>query len=429
VANAGYLWGVQVVSGVVGFVFWGLATRLYLPEDVGTSSAVISAAQLLAGLAGFGVGQGLVRFLPGAASPVRLLNGVFTLNASASLLFASGYLFGLRVWSPSLGLLRQSIGHSISFALYVAATSLSTAVQMAFVAERRSSYALIQTCVAQGGRMVLLVALVRLGAAGVIGSVAVPLSLAVVLSVTVFLPRIEYGYRPRLHLDSKVVHLLPYALGNYVAVMMLQSVQMVIPLLALEMLGAASSGYAYVGWMVGALLTSPGLALANSAFAEGSHAPSLLRAILVRAAGLGLTVTVPCALLVGFLAPWLLSLLFGAAYVPETVPLVRWLALAAPLTVLARLYLTYLRVEKKISQLVLLGGLIAAITLGTSALGMSAYGIAASGFGWMVANASIVCVASVLVLGRQRGSIELGPEASVQRGEQPGRIVDRHGRE
>jgi hypothetical protein len=43
--------------------------------------------------------------------------------------------------------------------------------------------------------------------------------------------------------------------------------------------------------MVGSLLTSPGGALAGSAFAEGSNAPQKLLPILTRAAALGLALS------------------------------------------------------------------------------------------------------------------------------------------
>jgi O-antigen/teichoic acid export membrane protein len=416
VANAGYLWGVQIVSGIVGFAFWGLATRLYRPEDVGTSSAIISAAQLLAGIAGLGVGQGLVRFLPESAFPGRLLNDVFSFNALVSILIAVAYLAGLRIWSPSLALLIQNAAYAVGFALYVMATSLSSVAQMAFVARRRSDFALAQMCIAQGGRIVFLPVLVGLGAAGLVSSVAVPLLLAVTLSMTAFLPEIQPGYRPRLHVSRTVLQVLPYALGNYLAVLMSQSVQMIVPLVALEALGAASSGYAYVGWMIGMLLVSPGLALANSAFAEGSHAPSLLRPILIRAARLGLAVTAPAALLVGILAPWLLAVFFGSAYVPETAPLLRWLAGAAPMTVLSGLYFTYLRVEKRVAELVVLGTLVAAITLGVSVLGMPVYGIAASGLGWLVANSTTVIVGTAMVLWRREYAAQPGADDSALAG-------------
>ena len=99
-ANAGYLTGVSLVGALAGFLFWSLAARLYRPQEVGVASAVISAAALLAVVASLGVGMGLIRFLPEARRPRRLLNSAFTLNTLVALLVAGVYLAGLPLWSP-----------------------------------------------------------------------------------------------------------------------------------------------------------------------------------------------------------------------------------------------------------------------------------------------------------------------------------------
>jgi hypothetical protein len=101
-ANAGYLTGISLVGSVVGFVFWGLAARLYQPEDVGVASAVLSAVALVSGVAGLGMGTGLVRFLPKVRSPRRLLNTALTCSIGTAFLTSGVFLAGLSVWSPSL---------------------------------------------------------------------------------------------------------------------------------------------------------------------------------------------------------------------------------------------------------------------------------------------------------------------------------------
>ena len=49
-ANAGYLWAINLAGALAGFVFWGIAARLYAPEEVGVGSAVISTALAVEGL-------------------------------------------------------------------------------------------------------------------------------------------------------------------------------------------------------------------------------------------------------------------------------------------------------------------------------------------------------------------------------------------
>jgi O-antigen/teichoic acid export membrane protein len=364
---------------------------------------------LLSGLSGLGLGDGLVRFLPDERFPSRLLNTVLTFNAATALLFACGYLLSLEIWSPSLAVLRQNTFYAVGFLAYTIAMALVPMIQMAYVAHRQAGCALIQTCVVHGGRLLLVSVTSSLGTMGLVGSGALSVVLAVALSLSALLPRVgtEYRFKFSLH-RADLARILPYSLSTYIAALLSQNAHVVLPLLTLEVLGAAASGYAYIAWMLGVLLSSPGLALANSAFAEGSHAPERMPAILSRAAGLGLAVTIPAAIGLGVLAPWLLRTLFGSTYAQEGAGLLRWLAMAAPLAVLSKLYFTHLRVYKRMGLLILLSAIVVVITLGVAALWMPRYGIAASGFGWLIGNSVVVIAALGSVLGqfgkaRERG--------------------------
>ena len=391
--NAGYLWGVTLVAALTGFLFWGLAARLYSPEEVGTASAVISAVTLLAGIATLGMGAGLVRFLPGARQPRRLLNTAFTFNALAALLVAGIYLAGMPLWSPSLAGLRGNGLYVAGFLTFAVATTLGGVLQMAFVARRRAGYTLAQTSVVNVGRLLLVVPLTGLGAAGLTGSVAIGFLVATALSLVFFLPKVEVGYRPRPEFSWRdLAPILPYSAGNYLAGLLTQTPQLLLPLLILELLGPASGGYAYIAWMLGAVLVSPGLALASSAFAEGANAPASLEAVLSRSRAAGLALTGAGALVVALGAPWLLRL-FGAEYAAEATALLRWLAAAAPLVVLARLYFTRLQVQKRIGEMILLSGVIAALTLGLAAALVPRHGITANGVGWLLGNGLVATLA------------------------------------
>ena len=399
VANAGYLLGVNLVASLVGFVFWGLAARLYRPESVGVASAVLSAVALVAGMADLGVGASLVRFLPESRFPNRLLNTAFTFNAVMSVLIGGVFLAGLALWSPSLVVLQRNALYAVGFLVCATASTLGAVVRMAFVARRQAVYALAHVCVVNVGRLLLMAVLAGWGASGLVGSVAVAVVVAVALSLLGFLPKVEPGYWPRpgfswSDLSGELGGIVSYSAGSYVAVLLAQTSQMVLPLIVLEVLGSASSGYAYIAWMLGSLLTSPGIAVASSAFAEGSNSPRQLAPILVRASALGLLPTLPAALALGVAAPWVL-LLFGPSYAQEASGLLRWLAAAAPVVVLAGLYFTRLRVQKRVGRLVLLSGVVAVATLGLAIVWMPRFGVTANGMGWLVGNGLVAVIAVI----------------------------------
>jgi O-antigen/teichoic acid export membrane protein len=391
-ANAGYLMGIYLVASLTGFAFWGLAARLHRPEDVGIASAVISAVLLIAGIADLGMGAGLVRFLPEAPTPRRLLNTAFTLNTAAALLFGGVFLVGLSFWSPSLIVLRKNGLVAVGFLVFVIFTTVGAAVRMAFVARRQVLYGFISACVANGGRLVLVFLLASLGAQGLTAAWALAIALALAFSFG-FLPRVEPGYSLRPSFNwADWAAVVPFSMGNYVASLLTQTSQRILPLIILAMLGPASSAHAYVAWMLGGFLASPGTTLASSAFAEGSNSPYRLKAILSKAVAVGIALTMLVALFVGFAAPWLLQL-FGPSYAREATGLLRWLALAAPFAVLSQLYFTYLRVEKRMGRVIVLSGIVAAATLGTAFLLTPRIGIGAAGMGWLAANVFVTAMA------------------------------------
>lgn len=401
-ANAGHLTCVKAVGSLAGFAFWGLAAHLYQPEEVGTASAVLSAVALVSGIAKLGMDHGLVRLLPKSRSPHRFLNTAFTANTVAALLAGAVFLGGLSLWSPALVALQKSVLYAATFLVYAATATLGTVVQTAFVARRRAFYALLHTCVVNGGRLILVALLASLGASGLIGSVVLGFMLALAVSLWGSLPRVEPGYRPRPDVSwPDLAVIVPYSLGNYVAGLLAQTSQTVLPLLTLEILGPASSGHAYVALMLGGLLTSPGTALAGSALAEGANAPRNSLSILTRATALGLVLTVLGGVLLGVVAPWLLQF-FGSSYAQEATGLLRWLALAAPLTVMNWLYFAHLRVQERIGRLILLSGIVAAATLGVSAMLMPRFGIAANGVGSLVGNGLVTAIALSQVVRRNR---------------------------
>ena len=393
-ANAGYLMAIEVVNALLGFLFWAWAARLYQPAEVGTATAALSALALVSGIAGMGIGNGIVRFLPETRSGDLLVNTAFTFLWSVGLVIGGLFLIGLPVWSPSLLVLRHSNAATSGFVLFSATMTLNAAVRSVFLAHRRARYAFLHAAVVNLVRMPLLAVLAGLQTAGLLLSVGLGFGLALALSLVLLLPKMRPGYRFRPRLDLSILALIfPFSMGNHVAGLLAQSSRMLLPLAILETLGPVPSGHAYIAWMLGGFLTTPGLALATSAFAEGANAPRDSVRIIAKAALAALLLTCGAALFLAVLAPWLL-LLYGRTYAQESTGLLRWLAAAGPLTVVVQLYFTHLRVQQRLRSLILGSGVIAVVALAISLWLMPRLGIVATGIGWTAAN-GLVAVAGL----------------------------------
>jgi len=386
VVNSGYLLGLNLVGAVVGLAFWTLAARFYSPDEVGLASAVISIVILLAGIASLGLGIGLVRFLADADDPERMLNTAFTFVGLTSLAVGSVYLTGVQLWSPTLNFLGRRLDLALGFAGFLGLTTLGSLLQMVYVAFREARYAFWQVLAMNLLRLALLVALMSAGALGIVAAVAIGMGLANGLSLFGFMPLVVRGFRIRPRWSARAIKtLVPYSAGGYLADLLYRAPILLMPPLTLELLGAESSAHAYVGWMLGWLLASPGQALASSAFAEGSHAPDDLRRVLSRAMRYAMAVTTLLAVLTGLAAPWVL-MPFGRCYADGAMHLLRWLAAAAPLVALNNLYFSVLRVQKRMGELVVLAALSAALSLAIPFFSLQRLGLVSSGIGWLAAQ-------------------------------------------
>jgi O-antigen/teichoic acid export membrane protein len=396
--NAGYLLGVTLVGTATGFIFWALAARLYEAQQVGLAASVISIVQLLAGIASMGLGVGLVRFLPESDDPNKLLNVAFTLTTILSLLCGSVYLVGVGRWSPSLQVLLSRPNFAIGFLGFLVITGIGVLLPLAFLAHRKAKYALWQVLILNGVRLALVVALAKAGAFGIVTALVIGIAAADVASLLIFLPRLGRHYQVRPDLSIRLLRqLVPYSIGNYTSDLFYRAPILLASPLALERFGSEASAHAYVAWMIGSLLASPGVALAQSAIAEGSHTPSDLRRILLRAVRYALGVTIPLALVVGVGARWILGV-FGASYADEAVPLLRWLALAAPLATIVILYFSALRIRKRLFELLVLSAMVGGITLLGPLLYAEKFNLSSMGIGWLAAQAGVVSVVAFQLL-------------------------------
>lgn len=388
--NAGFILGLNVFPGLAGIAFWAIASHLYTPTELGMASAVLSAAALISSVASLGIPTGVIRFLSDAVQPGRFLNAAYSFVFLSALLVGAIYLMGISVWSPSLVVLREQFLYSAAFTGFVVVVALGTVVNDTFVAYRRAHFAMLYVLISNCARLALIFAGSHLGAAGIVGAVIVAFSLALGVGWLVFLPRVQRDYRVGFVWDTTILRtLVPYSLGNYVAGLLAEMPQTVLPIMVLEILGAHASGYAYIALMMGAAITSPGLALSSSAFAEGANAPERSRVVLTHAARVAVFVTSAVALVILVGAPLILQL-FGAAYSRESTGLLRWMAIASVPMVVNELYFTWLRLRKSASRLILISGSIAVLSLVGAYFLMPQIGIAATGVGALLANCLIL---------------------------------------
>ncbi|HEY42266.1 MAG TPA: oligosaccharide flippase family protein [Dehalococcoidia bacterium] len=378
-------------NAVLGFVFWIIVARFYPAEDVGLASAAIAATGLLALFSYLGLGAGLIRFLPGSGKDANsMINTAFTVGLLASLLAISIFVAGLGFWSPSLVFLRQDPLYLIVFFIFSIIFTLSQLVDNTLIAGRRANYVLARSLVFGILRLILPVILVVFfDFFGIFSSWGISLVVAFLLSILLFLPRAQPGYRLSFALNRKVLSdMLNFSAANYVAGLLWSAPVMVLPILVVNLLGAELNAYFYIAWSVSSVLAMVPTAASTSLFTEGSHEEENLRPNIWRSLKMVFVILVPAVILVLVLADRLL-LLFGSDYSENATTLLRILTASTLPLAVNLIYLGIIRVEKKLKTLICLSIFAAVVTLVLSYVLLPRMGINGAGIAWLASNGGI----------------------------------------
>lgn len=392
--NAFYLMLNSVVVSLLGFVFWIVVARFYTAADVGLAAALIAAVALLAGLSNLGFGIGIIRFLPEAKDrTIPMINTAFTITGLASLVVALIFLAGLGFWSPNLIVIRQHPVFFISFVLFTIAFTLSALLGQVFIAKRYAKFTFFHNVIASLIKMPLPVILAAFfGAFGIFASAGIAISLAMLVAMLWFLPRIEKGYFPRPTIHKQVLaDIARYSLGNYFAHLLWIVPGMLLPLLVINILGAEMNAYFYIAWAIASVLFMIPSSICLSLFAESSSDRTLLRVNTLKSLRLSMFIVLPAIIITLAIGDKVL-LLFGQAYSQNATTLLWLLALSAfPLTA-NNIFLAIKRVQKDIRSIILVSVAMAVIILGLSYFLMGTMGLKGVGVGWLAGQTVVAIV-------------------------------------
>lgn len=382
-ANSFWLLALQASNYLFGFLFWLLAARLYPPADVGIAAAMLPAAAMVGTFGSLGLGFGLIRFLASAGRDAsRLLNQVLTLVGAVALVIGAAFLAGVDYWSPGMRVARDQPVYAAVFVVLVVAAALGGVLSQAFVALRQAGYASILGAIHNMGRVAGVAVLAPvLGGLAITVSWAVALVAGIALSVFCLLPRALPGYRAQSNLPSGLLTRISlFSFTNQAGDALWFLPGWILPLVVLSSLGPEQNAYFVVAWAAAALPFAVPQAVATAMFAEGSYEPAervmhLKRSLRLSLSLVGLPVL---ALLIG--GDSLLSL-YGSGYASVGRPLLTVASAAVLPGTVPVLYVALARVERRLTAIAVVNGLIALATVSLSVLllpplGMLGIGVA-----------------------------------------------------
>jgi O-antigen/teichoic acid export membrane protein len=403
--NAIYLALNSAVNALGGFLFWIIAAKLYTTESIGLASAAISAIGLLSSITNLGLNYGLIRFLSSSGEKAHeMVNSCITLSGILSGVTALVFLTGLTFWSPALLPLREHWVFVIAFITFTIAQNFYGILQATFISMRRTGFNLAHSLIENLLVFIPIAPLAIFATLGIFASWGMGLSVAGVVAIFVFLPRVLTGYRLLFIIKrSSVNPIIKYSLVNFISNQLQNAPSSIIPLMVVNMLGAEQNAYFYIGWIMGtAILTIPA-AMANSLFAEGSNKGQDLDNLVKRSFKFLLILIIPSVIVILLLADKLL-LIFGAGYSQNSIVLLRLLIVSSIPGSINLIYFAVKRVQMKLNIVVILNGFIAATTLGLSYFLLPSMGITGVGIAWL-GSQGIVALGILISLFQRRPAV------------------------
>ncbi len=401
--NSLFLMANTAVTAGLGLFFWMIVARYYTEYEVGVAAAIISAVRLLALISTLGLDIALIRFLPKAREPVKMINSCFTVCAIVALAVSGIFIAGLDLWSPAVVFVREKAMFLLAFVLFAVGWPLSGIVDSIFIAKRRAELALAKNTIFSLLKIPLPILLALFfHAFGIVSSWGVAIGIALIISFFLFLPRVQKPYKPSLGINLDIIKgIWRYSAGNYFVSIFSAAPSLVLPIIIVNLVSGEQNAYFYVAWMISSLLFAIPLAVSTSLFAEGSHSEEELTANARRSFRFILLLLVPAIALLVLLGKWLL-LLFGEGYSSNGLTLLWILGSSSLFTGVNSIYYTILRVRGRIRELVAIHALIAITVLTASSLTMPELGIVGVGYAWIGAQAITSIYVLLRVGGRSR---------------------------
>jgi len=313
VRNSLYLILSSGLQAALGFAFWIIAARLFTTADVGRASSLIAATTVIAYVALLGMNSTFVRYLPTAPDRDAMLTAGLLLVAVSGAGVGLLYVLLTPVIAPRVAFVEHQPALAVGFIFLTAAGAVNLVTDSVFIAERKAGYnALVDGVIGGITKVASAVILVGAGAYGLFCASAAGSAAAALASMLLMTGALRW--RPTLRKPfGTLLPLLRFSGATYIGNVLNLLPILVVPLIALDRLGASAAAYYFVAFQIANLLYAAAYAVEQTFLAEGSQADVNWRELVRRSLRVLITLCLPACLVLFVAARWLL-LAFGSNY-------------------------------------------------------------------------------------------------------------------
>ena len=397
--NAASLIGTTAVTSVLGFVYWWVAARQFMPESVGVASASVSAMMLLGSLCMLGFGTLLITELPRQpGQEAALISTALIVVGSFGGCIGAVFAVVAPLLVPGFQPLGASVIDVLVFASGVGLTAVTLVLDQALIGILRGGLQLWRNTFFAIAKLVLLFAtsywLAHKTGMVMYATWAMGNALSLAFLLIVIACRGKKPVRAYLPQKGLLRKLGLAALQHHLLNLTLQAPVQALPIVVTAFLSAKMNAWFYVSWMIASFVFVVPTALTTVLHAMNSAQPSTLAHKAC--------VTISLALITSLLANCLLQFdtkqvlgLFGHTYADQAEWCLRILALGAFPLIIKNHYISIRRIQDRIAQAMLsmLPGSL--LELGGAALGAHFGGLAGLSLGWIVT----ICIESLFMFG------------------------------
>lgn len=321
--NTAFLFGNLVLTTGSGFGALTLLTHLFSVQAVGLSATAISGCSVVQNISQLGVTSSLPRFLPAAKNRSVLINTALTTVLLSTVLVAVVFL--------TLPYARSffSLGGWVFAPLFVlAACVLATELVLGtvLIADRAADKAAVANVVPNLLGLAAPAALMSLGGIGSFIARVVSDVAACVVYSTVIAKR---GHQFRLQLNfTGMREIIRFSGGMHVANLLGGLPLLMLPLIVFSRVGAKDAAYWGIAMSIATFLFQLPSLIMRSLLPEASHRPTERRQLFRRSVLLVSAIVIPALALAFFLSPIGLAI-FGRSYAIGALGPLRWLIVAA----------------------------------------------------------------------------------------------------
>jgi O-antigen/teichoic acid export membrane protein len=388
----------NLLSSGLGFVFWGIAARLYEVEVVGLSAALTSLLLFVSGVTQLNLRVVLIRLVPESGGGTARLVGRAYLIALATAGAASLVVYGLAIWlgSPWTALDGISTLGGLAFlALATAALSLFNLQDGVIAGLRRTVWVPVENGIYAAAKIgLLLVLAAAMPALGIVVSWVVPAIVAVGVVTWILFRRwipahASAGSHRTIEMERRTV--LGFIAADSVGALFALASTTLVPVLVVAVAGPEQGAYFAMAWSVVIALNLFPVNMAASMTVEMVHAGerpgAQLRRVMIHMA----RVLGPILLITVVLAPFILRI-FGPAYAENATDLLRIASLGLIPFSINALALAMARVAGRGREILAIQAATALLTLGIGALLLPITGLTGVAIAWLIAQGAVAVV-------------------------------------